>query len=64
MQAVDPDIEALAEAIWSIDAPRYANDVFPLSEVRDARRPLCLQRAEAAMRCLLELGYQRPVVPA
>lgn len=53
------EVDATAEAIWRVDAPRYANDAFPWKEVTGGQRQLCLEKARAALRCFLELrnGY-------
>lgn len=52
----DPRLEAVAEAIWNVDAPRYGNDVLPFADVRDGRRIIALERAKAAIRCLDEIA--------
>ena len=51
---IDRTTEAVAEAIWRVDAPRYGNDVFPWTEVKGGQRVLCLEKARAAIRCLRE----------
>ena len=48
----DEVVEAVAEAIWSVDAPRYGNDVFPWADVHDGRRVQYIAKSRAALRCL------------
>lgn len=57
------EVEAAAEAIWRVDAPRYGNDVFPWAEVQGGQRLTCLEKARAALRTYLE-SHAEPPAPA
>ncbi len=57
---VPREVEAVAEAIYRVDAPRYGNETYPWREVTGAQRTLLLEQARAAIRCYTELKLAEP----
>ena len=51
-------LDAVAEAIWLVDAPRYANDVAPWANVPPGEKARVIQRAQAAIRTMREVGLE------
>lgn len=51
-------LESVAEAIWLVDAPGYANGVVPWGECPPGQRALVMRRAAAAIRTMRAVGLE------